>query len=188
MGQKIWPFALHTLPLRPYPSVAVTIPYITLPYLSSDYNITAPSPPPTKHPRQLQLFKITISSLGLNSSFRFLPRIHNLPPLPSLPLPPLNRYHYHYRYHCYHYRYHYHYHYHYKPSASLRATRTRMYSCINQPRGCRGRVNTFGGRCDSCRVSFLRSSSLPPSSSLHPFLLSLPLPCSLPRDCRKSLN
>src|SRR5690606_41859916 len=27
-----------------------------------------------------------------------------------------------------------------------------MYSCINQPRGCRGRVNTSGGRCESCRV------------------------------------
>ncbi|KAI5817624.1 hypothetical protein BZA77DRAFT_29654 [Pyronema omphalodes] len=29
-----------------------------------------------------------------------------------------------------------------------------MYSCVNQPRGCRGRVNIPGGRCDSCRVSF----------------------------------
>lgn len=32
---------------------------------------------------------------------------------------------------------------------------SKMYSCVNQPRGCRGRVNTPGGRCDSCRVSYL---------------------------------
>ncbi|PWW78944.1 hypothetical protein C7212DRAFT_167308 [Tuber magnatum] len=35
-----------------------------------------------------------------------------------------------------------------------------MYSCVNQPRGCRGRVNTFGGRCDSCRQLNLRKPSV----------------------------
>ncbi|KAF8429105.1 hypothetical protein EV426DRAFT_208789 [Tirmania nivea] len=34
-----------------------------------------------------------------------------------------------------------------------------MYSCVNQPRGCRGRVNTPGGRCDSCRQLNLRKPS-----------------------------
>lgn len=28
-----------------------------------------------------------------------------------------------------------------------------MYSCINQPRGCRGRVNQRGAKCADCRVS-----------------------------------
>ncbi|KAG0640546.1 hypothetical protein HOY80DRAFT_958334 [Tuber brumale] len=35
-----------------------------------------------------------------------------------------------------------------------------MYSCVNQPRGCRGRVNIFGGRCDSCRQLNLRKPSV----------------------------
>ncbi|KAI5795968.1 hypothetical protein FPQ18DRAFT_145084 [Pyronema domesticum] len=34
-----------------------------------------------------------------------------------------------------------------------------MYSCVNQPRGCRGRVNIPGGRCDSCRQLNLRKPS-----------------------------
>ncbi|RPA81893.1 hypothetical protein BJ508DRAFT_325915 [Ascobolus immersus RN42] len=34
-----------------------------------------------------------------------------------------------------------------------------MYSCINQPRGCRGRVNTSGGRCESCRQLNLKKQS-----------------------------
>ncbi|KAF8463858.1 hypothetical protein BDZ91DRAFT_660810 [Kalaharituber pfeilii] len=35
-----------------------------------------------------------------------------------------------------------------------------MYSCVNQPRGCRGRVNTPNGRCDSCRQLNLRKPSI----------------------------
>ncbi|KAI5796240.1 hypothetical protein DFH27DRAFT_484174 [Peziza echinospora] len=35
-----------------------------------------------------------------------------------------------------------------------------MYSCVNQPRGCRGRVNSPGGRCDSCRQLNLRKPSV----------------------------
>ncbi|KAI5791871.1 hypothetical protein EDC01DRAFT_616292 [Geopyxis carbonaria] len=35
-----------------------------------------------------------------------------------------------------------------------------MYSCVNQPRGCRGRVNISGGRCDSCRQLNLRKPSV----------------------------
>ncbi|KAA8907465.1 hypothetical protein FN846DRAFT_699468 [Sphaerosporella brunnea] len=35
-----------------------------------------------------------------------------------------------------------------------------MYSCVNQPRGCRGRVNIPGGRCDSCRQLNLRKPSV----------------------------
>ncbi|KAJ5182604.1 hypothetical protein N7492_000220 [Penicillium capsulatum] len=31
-----------------------------------------------------------------------------------------------------------------------------MYSCINQPRGCRGRVNQRGARCTDCRQLNLR--------------------------------
>lgn len=45
-------------------------------------------------------------------------------------------------------------------SPLLTPTHQKMYSCVNQPRGCRGRVNTPGGRCDSCRVSYLSHSRL----------------------------
>ncbi|RPB05052.1 hypothetical protein L873DRAFT_1664095 [Choiromyces venosus 120613-1] len=41
-----------------------------------------------------------------------------------------------------------------------------MYSCVNQPRGCRGRVNTLGGRCDSCRQLNLRKPSVFSSPTL----------------------
>jgi hypothetical protein len=27
-----------------------------------------------------------------------------------------------------------------------------MYSCVNQPRGCRGRVNSQGAKCKDCSV------------------------------------
>ncbi|TGZ78263.1 hypothetical protein EX30DRAFT_373964 [Ascodesmis nigricans] len=40
-----------------------------------------------------------------------------------------------------------------------------MYSCVNQPRGCRGRVNVAGGRCDSCRQLNLKKPSIFSSTS-----------------------
>ncbi|RPB09562.1 hypothetical protein P167DRAFT_510541 [Morchella conica CCBAS932] len=35
-----------------------------------------------------------------------------------------------------------------------------MFSCVNQPRGCRGRVNQINTRCDSCRQLGLRKTSI----------------------------
>jgi len=35
-----------------------------------------------------------------------------------------------------------------------------MYSCVNQPRGCRGRCNSLGGRCESCRQLNLKRPSV----------------------------
>ncbi|KZZ86687.1 hypothetical protein AAP_06306 [Ascosphaera apis ARSEF 7405] len=31
-----------------------------------------------------------------------------------------------------------------------------MYSCANYPRGCRGRCNVPGGRCEDCKIQKLR--------------------------------
>ncbi|EEH17701.1 hypothetical protein PABG_00264 [Paracoccidioides brasiliensis Pb03] len=36
-----------------------------------------------------------------------------------------------------------------------------MYSCANYPRGCRGRVNTEGGRCADCVTANLRRPASP---------------------------
>lgn len=36
---------------------------------------------------------------------------------------------------------------------SSRQVCTDMFQCSNQPRGCRGRCDTLGGRCHECRVS-----------------------------------
>ncbi|CRG87171.1 hypothetical protein PISL3812_04188 [Talaromyces islandicus] len=41
-----------------------------------------------------------------------------------------------------------------------------MYSCANYPRGCRGRCNTQGGKCNDCTVLNLRR----PNNSFSPFV------------------
>ncbi|RMJ27950.1 hypothetical protein PHISP_01147 [Aspergillus sp. HF37] len=51
-----------------------------------------------------------------------------------------------------------------------------MYSCINYPRGCRGRANIQGGKCADCVSLNLRR---PASGSSSVF--------SQPRDYRRAL-
>ncbi|EZF23073.1 hypothetical protein H112_04176 [Trichophyton rubrum D6] len=36
-----------------------------------------------------------------------------------------------------------------------------MYSCVNYPRGCRGRVNIDGAKCATCVASNLRRPASP---------------------------
>ncbi|PSN59989.1 hypothetical protein BS50DRAFT_507171 [Corynespora cassiicola Philippines] len=41
-----------------------------------------------------------------------------------------------------------------------------MFSCVNYERGCRGRCNAQGGRCDSCVTLNLQSIRTNSSSSI----------------------
>ncbi|KAF8543288.1 hypothetical protein BDD12DRAFT_726746 [Trichophaea hybrida] len=60
-----------------------------------------------------------------------------------------------------------------------------MYSCVNQPRGCRGRVNIPGGRCDSCRQLNLRKpSAFAPGPSAAYRQPSIDFSALSPRDLR----
>ncbi|KAF2745154.1 hypothetical protein M011DRAFT_150262 [Sporormia fimetaria CBS 119925] len=40
-----------------------------------------------------------------------------------------------------------------------------MFSCVNYERGCRGRCNAQGGRCDSCVTLNLRTATVRTISS-----------------------
>ncbi|KAF2279567.1 uncharacterized protein EI97DRAFT_370998 [Westerdykella ornata] len=42
-----------------------------------------------------------------------------------------------------------------------------MFSCINYERGCRGRCNAQGGRCDNCVLLNLRTARTTSSSSVN---------------------
>ncbi|KMU84787.1 hypothetical protein CIHG_02570 [Coccidioides immitis H538.4] len=55
------------------------------------------------------------------------------------------------------------------PFLSLLSLLAKMYSCVNYPRGCRGRVNVQGAKCSTCIASNLRrpGSSSPFSSALR---------------------
>ncbi|OQV03932.1 hypothetical protein CLAIMM_08902 [Cladophialophora immunda] len=41
-----------------------------------------------------------------------------------------------------------------------------MFSCSNQPRGCRGRCDTAGGKCAECRMYNFRSRPSRPFRSV----------------------
>lgn len=138
-----WPFP--PIPVGKYISLAPPpLPEITI--------LLSPVPPPPPHRVRVQIFKITILpsiSLVNSASLTWTPpeqyrnylntfdKLYNLdskdkhtpsPTLISTIISTCNE-------------------------AKKQNTTFTMYSCVNQPRGCRGRVNTFGGRCDSCRVS-----------------------------------
>jgi hypothetical protein len=42
-----------------------------------------------------------------------------------------------------------------------------MFSCVNYERGCRGRCNAQGGRCDSCVTLNLKNVRTTSSSSIN---------------------
>ncbi|KAJ5908317.1 hypothetical protein N7495_000999 [Penicillium taxi] len=50
-----------------------------------------------------------------------------------------------------------------------------MYSCANQPRGCRGRVNQRGSKCSDCRqLNLRRPASSSPFAQPRNFKRQLP--------------